>query len=290
MLFTLYKIGIFLALTTPLKTGYAIARFVSTLYRFASFRDSRAVMDNLQAIFPGRDIASLKRIRNSVFFNFGKYLVDFFRFSVIDKDYIDRYVTVEGRHYLGQELKKGKGVILTSAHIGNWELGGIALSAIGVPLDVVALIHKHENIDTFFNRQRNIKGVKVIPVGAAVRRCFKSLSENRAVALLSDRDYFNNGFEVDFFGKKTIIPKGPALFSRKRQCSILPIFMLRNADDTFTLKIMKPILPVATHNEHEDLIKVTNDVVRVMEDVIRRHPEQWFVFRRYWQRIAWGAE
>jgi KDO2-lipid IV(A) lauroyltransferase len=279
-----------LALNTPLRIGYAIAGFASVLYRFVSLGDSQAIMDNLRAIFPGRDMASLKYIRNSIFINFGKYLVDFFRSSLIDKNYIDRYVSVEGRHYLDQEIKKGKGVILTSAHIGNWELGGMILAAIGVPLDVVALIHKHKNIDTFFNRQRNAKGVRVIPVGAAVRRCFKSLSENRAVALLSDRDYFNNGFEVDFFGNKAIIPKGPALFSRKKECAIVPIFMLRNTDDTFTLKIMKPIQPVITHDEHRDVIMITNDVVRVLEDIISRYPEQWFVFRRYWQKIAWGSE
>jgi len=140
------------------------------------------------------------------------------------------------------------------------ELGGVALAALGFPLSVVVLTHKHDNIDRFFTQQRQAKGVGVIPVGIAVRRCFKVLADNGAIALVSDRDYFNNGLEMKFFGKKTIIPKGPALFSRRCDAPIVPVFMLRNEDDTFTLKILEPIMPVRTKNEHEDMICVTEKV------------------------------
>ena len=64
--------------------------------------------------------------------------------------------------------------------------------------------------------------------------------------------------------------------------------MVRNQDDTFTLKILKPIEPVYTNDEHADLILMTEKIVRVMEDVIRQYPEQWFVFRRFWEKIGWG--
>jgi len=288
MLFTLYQIGIFLALYTPLRTGYAIACFVSTLYNIFSVRDNRAIMENLQAIFPKQDKKSLENIKNKIFVNFGKYLVDFFRFSLIDKNYINRYVKIEGRYFLDEALSKGKGAILASAHLGNWELGGLVLAAIGAPLDVVALTHKQENVNIFFTEQRKQKGIGVIPVGAAVRRCFKSLYNNRAVALVCDRDYFDNGFGVDFFGRKTIIPKGPALFSRRHSCPIVPVFMVRNHDDTFTLRILKPIEPVYTKDEHADLIHITEDIVKVLESVIREYPDQWFVFRRFWEKIGWG--
>jgi lauroyl/myristoyl acyltransferase len=289
MLFTLYKIGIFLALNTPVRIGYAIAAFVSTLYRIFSVKDGYAIMENLRAIFPDRDKGSLKAIKSAIFINFGKYLVDFFRFSLIDKGYINRYVIVEGRRFLDEALNKGRGVILASAHIGNWELGGLVLSAIGVPLDVVALTHKHEDVNHFFTYQRRQKGIGVIPVGAAVRRCFKSLSDNRAVALVCDKDYFGNGLKVDFFGRKTIIPKGPALFSRRYNCPVVPTFMIRNNDDTFTLKILAPVEPVHTKDEYMDLIFITEKIVRVMESVIRSYPEQWFVFRRFWEKISQGA-
>jgi lauroyl/myristoyl acyltransferase len=288
MLFSLYKIGIFIAVHTPLGVGYAIAGFITRTYRFFSKKDRLAIRDNLAILFPDYEKRRLDEIGAKIFVNFGKYLVDFFRFSLIDKDYIDRYVKVEGRHFIDEVLKQGKGAILSSAHLGNWELGGLVLAAIGIQLDVVALNHAQEDVNKFFKDQRILKGVGVIPVGVSVRRCFKSLAQNRSVALVSDRDYFDNGFPVDFFGKKTIIPRGPALFSRRCDCPIVPVFMIRNNDDTFTLKILEPIQPIRTKNEHEDLVAATSSVVKVIEKVVKEYPEQWFVFRRFWEKIGRG--
>ncbi len=290
MLFALYKIGIFIALNTPIRAGYRIAAFASSLYAFFAPADRKALNDNLKQLFPDYDESRLNSIASQIFINFGKYLVDFFRFSLIDADYIKKYVKVEGRHHLDYVLKQKKGAILTSAHIGNWELGGVALAALGFPLSVVALTHKQDNIDKFFTQQRLEKGVGVIPVGIAVRRCFKVLANNGAIALVSDRDYFDNGLEVEFFGKKAIIPKGPALFSRRCQAPIVPVFMLRNKDDTFTLKILEPIMPVNTHNEQEDLISVTERVIKTIESVVKENPEQWFVFKRFWEKMGRGRE
>ena len=288
MLFALYRLGIFIALNLPLSAGYKIAAFASNVYAFFSRKDREALRDNLKQLFPDYNDIRLKNIAEKIFINFGKYLVDFFRFSLIDAEYIKRFVKVDGRHHLDGVLKQGKGAILTSAHIGNWELGGVVLAALGFPLSVVALTHKQDNVDQFFIKQREAKGVGVIPIGIAVRRCFKLLAKNEAIALVSDRDYFNNGLEVGFFGKKTIIPKGPALFSRRCNAPIVPVFMLRNEDDTFTLKILEPILPVHTEDEHKDLMVVTEKVIKVIEGVVKNHPEQWFVFKRFWEKMSKG--
>ncbi len=290
MLFSLYKIGIFIALHTPLKAGYKIAGFISSLYAFFLPEDRKALKDNLKELFPDYSDKRLKSISSKIFINFGKYLIDFFRFSLIDGDYIKKYVKVEGKHYLDEVLKQKKGAILTSAHIGNWELGGVALAALGFSLSVVALTHKHDGINEFFTKQREAKGVGVIPIGISVRRCFKVLANNGMVALVSDRDYFDNGLEVDFFGKRANIPKGPALFSRRCDAPIVPVFMLRNEDDTFTLKILEPIMPVRTKIEHDDLICVTEKIVEVIESVVKKYPEQWFIFRRFWKKIDKGKE
>lgn len=282
----LYRIGVFIALNLPLKAGYRMALLVSSVYAFFSIGDRTALKENLKVIFPDHDDNRLNNMSSQIFINFGKYLVDFFRFSVIDEDYIRSFVKVEGKEHLDEALKQKRGAILSSAHIGNWELGGVVLSALGFPLHVVALTHRHENVNEFFVQQRRAKGVGVIPVGIAVRRCFKALANNETVALVSDRDYFDNGLEVEFFGKKTIIPKGPALFCRRCNAPIVPVFMLRNEDDSFTLKIFKPIMPIRTKDEHDDLIRITEQVTRVSEDIIRQHPEQWFVFKRFWERIG----
>lgn len=288
MLFRLYKIGIFIALNTPLKIAYKIAIFFSSIFRLCLKKDRIAVKDNLRVIFPGYDEKKIDHIARKIFHNFGKYLVDFFRFSIIDKDYIDKYIKVNGVEYLKEALSLNKGAILASAHLGNWELGAAVVAGLGFPIDVVALNHDDEEINNFFISQRKSQGVGVIPVGMAVRRCFKALSENRSIALVSDRDYYDNGLELEFFGKKTLIPKGPALFSRRCGSPIVPVLMVRNPDDTFTLNIRKPIIVEHTKDEHQDLMHTTAKIVRVLEEEIMQYPSQWYVFRRFWEKLGWG--
>jgi KDO2-lipid IV(A) lauroyltransferase len=132
-----------------------------------------------------------------------------------------------------------------------------------------------------------MKGVEVIPIGLALRRCFSILANNRILGLLGDRDYFDNGIEIEFLGKRTIIPKGPAVFARRCGSPIVPTFMIRNPDDTFTFKFYEPIMTGLTNNKDEDLLITTKKITKVLEDVIRSYPTQWYVFRRFWERIGW---
>lgn len=288
MLFILYRIGKFLVLRMPLRVAYWLANLISSLYCFFSKNDRYAVKSNLRVLFPDYDEDKIDSMPGEVFINFGKYLVDFLRFSKVDMDYINRYVRVEGIENLKDALKEKKGAILVTAHLGSWELGGAVISALGFPFNAVVLNHKDRHINRFFIRQRQMKGVEVIRIGAALRRCFSVLGDNQVLALVGDRDYYDNGIEIDFFGRPTIIPKGPAVFSRRCGSLIIPTFMIRNSDDTFTLKFYKPMSSRHTKDEHQDLVATTKEVVRALEEVIRQYPTQWYVFREFWRRIGWG--
>jgi KDO2-lipid IV(A) lauroyltransferase len=290
MLFILYRIGTFIALHTPLRFSYWLASTVSSLYFLCSKKDRYAVETNLRVLFPDYDKDKIFAMARKVFVNFGKYLVDFFRFSKIDKDYIDKYVKIEGLENLKSALSEKKGVVAVSAHLGNWELGGIVIAVLGFPFTAVVLDHKDNRINTFFVRQREMKGVEVIGIGATLRRCFSALHENRVLALVGDRDYYDSGLAMDFFGKETIIPKGPAVFSRRFGSPIVPCFLTRNEDDTFIFRFSTPIKPDHTREEHQDLINTTKRFVSVLEKAIRQHPTQWCVFREFWKKISWSRK
>ena len=92
MLFFLYRIGIFIALHMPLWLSYSLANFASSLYYFFSRNDRVAVEANLKVLFPSYDEKKIGKMARKIFINFGKYLVDFFRFSKVDNDYIKKYV------------------------------------------------------------------------------------------------------------------------------------------------------------------------------------------------------
>lgn len=279
----LYLIGEFIAVKLPLAMGYKFAEVISDMRSIFALHDKKAVLANLVVIFPNKPVRELRQIRKRMFRNFAKYLVDFFRFSLMDDKYIRRYATVEGRQYVDEASVRGKGVILLSAHIGNWEMGGVVMANLGHKISAVALSHKNDKVNRFFIAHREQRGVMVIPFEHAARCSLALLKDNGMLALIGDRDFTKKGgLAVDFFGKPSLMPKGPAALALKTGACIVPGFMIRNSDDTFTLKFEQPIYPACTGNEEEDIVCGIAKYIKVIESYIKQYPDQWFMFRQFW--------
>jgi lauroyl/myristoyl acyltransferase len=278
----IYKIGQVIVMALPLKAAYRVAIFLSDVHYLFAYKDRRSVMANLKAIFPDKDDKELKKLRLAMFRNFAKYLVDFLRFEKLSKENLDDYMHIEGVNHIEQALKKGKGAIILSAHIGNWEMGGVGMALAGYSIGAVALPHRHKAVDDFFNSQREGKGIKVIPVGKAVRECLTLLKENKVLALLGDRGFGEKGMVVDFFGKPTALPKGPAAISLKSGAALVPGFVYRNKDDSCTLKFEKAIEFNPSGKKDPDIKALIVKYKSVIEECIRKYPDQWFMFPMFW--------
>jgi len=281
--YILYRIGQFIALHLPLNLAYKVAIFFSDLHYIFAAGDRRITRENIKVIFPEKSEREIRRMRIRMFRNFAKYLVDFFRFSKLDAKYIKENIKIENIHYIDEALSKGKGAIIVTAHLGNWELGGVVVALLGYPFWIVALPHKYRKVNDFFNFQRGSKGINVIPLGRAARQSLDILKENRVLALAGDRDFSEKGIVSDFFGRPAIFPPGPAALSLKTGAKIIPGFMLRNQDDSFTLKFEKPLEFISTGDKDNDLIGLTTQYRDIFEDYIRKYPDQWYVFRRFWK-------
>ncbi|MDD5255190.1 MAG: lysophospholipid acyltransferase family protein [Candidatus Omnitrophica bacterium] len=279
--YVIYRFGQFIALHLPLKAAYAIAVLLADLHLALGFLDRRRVGENLRIIFPGFEPRKIRQVRRRMFRNFAKYLVDFFRFSQIDAEYIKSHIRIENLHYLNESLAEKKGVITVTAHLGNWELGGVVVAMMGYPLWGVALPHKDKIVDDFFNFQRQRKGLKVIPLGRAVRQCLAILAQNEILALVGDRDFTERGVRVNLFGKPTIFPSGPAALSLKTGAPIVPGFLFRNKDDGFTLKFEEPIHP-GSAPEGAQYLAIVEKYRPIFERYIREFPDQWYMFRNFW--------
>lgn len=278
----LIRLGQLIVLSFPLKIAYSIAVFISDINYLFAKADKEAVGENLKVIFPQKSDSQIKQIQKNIFRNFAKYLTDFFRFSKMDLGYIEKYITIENKSYLDQALAKGKGVIVVSAHMGNWELGAVIVSLLGYPFSAVALPHKNRQINNFFNHQRQIKNIKVIPLGKAVRQCLNVLRNNEVLALAGDRDFTEKGIVLDFFGKPTIFPEGPAAFALKTGAVLMPGFTYRNDLDRFVLRFEKPLEFSPSGDKNQDLKYLIENYKNIFQDYIRKYPEQWCMFRRFW--------
>jgi len=247
--------------------------------------DRQAVENNLKIVLK-TDHVPKSQVR-AVFHSFGKYLLEFFTMTKrLQPKFIESNVHIKNIEYLNQVLQKGKGGIIVSAHVGNWEMGGAVLSMSGIPLSVVALAHKDPQVNALFNAQREVFGSLVIQTDVAVRRVVEHLHKNRLVAILADRDFSNHGIVMDFWGRKTMIPKGAAYFSLKTRVPIIPLFCLRTGDDRFEIIVYPPIEPPHLPDgviADETAINYIQQYLAIIEDVIRKNPSQWLMFREFWQ-------
>ena len=245
--------------------------------------ESRKVIENnlKQVLGEGRE-EEIKGKARKVFQNFAKYIVDFSRFRRLNRSNLERFIAIEGIENLERSFAAKKGVIALTAHLGNWELGGVALAILGYPMNAVALSHEEASVNRLFVQQRTRRGVKVIPFGMAAKRCYQALRRNEVVALLGDWDIKSQGIRAPFFGKLTTLPRGPAILSLKTGAAILPGFTIRGKDNRFRLFFEKPIFPESTGCKEEDVERLNNQVSKILESYIRRYPEQWLLFHEVW--------
>jgi KDO2-lipid IV(A) lauroyltransferase len=285
ILYFFYLLGQFVALAIPRSIGYRIGVFFSGPKFFFSREERRAMLENLHLI-TGKDKKELIKWPRFIYANFGRYLVDFFRTEFVDKKFVETYINIENIEYMDKALDKGHGVIGLTAHLGNWELCAQVMGIIGYKMNAVALTHQNKKIDDFFSKQRQRKGVNVIPVGVSIRQCFAALKRNEIVGILGDRDFSGeNGIKIDFFGKFILAPKGPAVLSLRTGAAIVPAFVVRDEKDERYFKYIfhPPIYPENTGNEEADIRRLTEQYIAAIGKTIEQYPKQWFLFHEFWK-------
>lgn len=284
-MYALYRAGHFIVMTFPRRFSYGLARAVAGLCYRICVNDRRNVIENIRNITGGHeDERQLHVMAKEMYRNFAKYLVDFFGFSKLDKNYVDKFIRFDGIRYLDEALAHGKGAIALSAHIGNWELGGAALAAIGYPVSAVALSHSDKKTDDFFTRQRLAGKFNPIQIGASLKSCYHVLKSNQVLGLLGDRDFTKNGIMADFFGKPAMFPRGPAVFAYRLGAGLVPTFVIRQPDDTFRMVFEKPIYADHSKPEEEAIAELTGKIAAVIGSYVKKYPTQWYIFKNMWKK------
>lgn len=279
-----YKAIIILCLCLPQRFLYWIALRISDLNWAIDSRGRNAVKSNLRIILPQATEERIAYETRWVFRNFGKYLSEFFRFRHFDKHFFDKHVALRGREHMMNVLAQGKGMIALSAHLSNWELGaGGMRNSVDTPVHVVAEPHIYAKANDLFIRERKSMNINVIPVAEAGRSVIKALRNNEIVCILGDRDPSEAGVTIEFFGRPCRFPQGPARFAIATGAPIVPGYILRRTNDSFTIWFLEPILVPEEGTRDEKVQAMTQAYARLIEEAIRYHPEEWTVFYRVWE-------
>ncbi len=211
---------------------------------------------------------------------------EFIRFPAMNSRAILKAVSFEGEEHIQRVLEQNRGVIVLSAHFGNWEMLGAALVARGYELTVVRRDQNDGLVNAMIQKQRDRKGIKTIPRDKPLfKQIVALLKANELVALIADQNAGSDGIFVDFFGTPVSTFKGPALFATVTGAPIVPIFMVREGYMKHRVVFRPPLEHESSGDKDRDILAITQACTTAIEDIIREHPEQWM-----WQHNRWKTD
>jgi Kdo2-lipid IVA lauroyltransferase/acyltransferase len=196
---------------------------------------------------------------------------------------------VDNQEALTAALAEGKGVLLVSGHLGNWELAGAFVAASGVPIEAVARGMENPLFDRYITRTREDLGMVVVHDADAVRRVPRAMREGKAVAMLVDQGAAGLASSwVPFFGRYAKTPRGPAVFALRLGAPVVFATALRQPSGKYVMHYERvPVHP--TGDREADVDRIVADYTATLERWIRRAPEQYFWHHRRWKHQRPGT-
>ncbi|MDR0822915.1 MAG: lysophospholipid acyltransferase family protein [Endomicrobium sp.] len=261
------------------------SKFAGWLAYFVTRDSADIAKRQLKECFPDKSADEIEKIVRKIFVNEAKNFFELANFPKLKGSFFDEISSVENINLINEGLKKGKGVLIASAHTGNWEITAAAVARCGVPVNVVAKKIYIEGLNNMLVHYRLSKNVKVILKDApdTARKLLKALKGGEIIAMLIDQDTDVAGVFVDFFGKPAWTPSGLAVLALKRGAPVLVGVDKRVGKYCHNTVIKGPIEIDSSGNFDKDVISLTQKASLVLEEHIKQSPDQWVWFHERWK-------
>lgn len=269
-----------LARVLPRRVAYAMADAAGLATLYAWPRGRRNALQNFARVLgqPERSRAVRRTARRS-FSHFGRMGVDLLRHHSFDEAQLRHEIKAEGLEHIDEALRFGKGVILVAPHLGNWE-AGVSLGCF-VPYHAVAVADEGL-LASLVAGHRARAGIDIVPRSRSLRPILRALGRNELVVLMSDLAKDMRSVSVEFFGRPSRVPSGPAQLARRTGAPLVPIYAVRDKDQMTMVRVEAPFAPIVTDNPEHDLQRMSQWMADFFARVIRRHPDQWYPYQEYW--------
>lgn len=241
-------------------------------------------LHNLRRAFPEKDLTEITRIARGVYRNIALVAAEFFLIPALTQKDIDRLITVEGLDKYHRALDKKRGLLMFGAHFGNWELGAAAAALLLKPVMVIYRSLDNRTLDVLVNRVRSSTGNVTLPKKRAMRAMLHRLKDNGIIGILIDQNVaWYEGVFVDFFGRPACTTDGLALLALHTEAPVMPTFLIREARGRYRLVIGDEVEIVKTGDREADVRVNTQNLTRIIEDMVRRYPDQWLWIHQRWK-------
>ncbi len=238
---------------------------------------------NIRTAFPEISMKEADRIGRASYANSGRFMAEFIRQGRMGREYFDKYITLEKTPALEKLMSYSGGVMALGFHFGNWEYNGACNVFLGKETTFLVGEQHNSLVDGYINRLRSALGPGLLTRDASMRGVIRVARKGGVVCWLSDQDAGKNGLVVDFFGLPASTPRGAAAFAVKLNMPILCSVTIRENGPFQRLCPVAFLEPDPCLPKHEAEVDITQRYTKVLEDIVREYPEQYWWAHRRWK-------
>ncbi len=260
----------------PSRIPYAVAANLMDWYQGFRPQVSAAVRANLAGAFPHLSPRRLDAFTDSTFANYGRGLVDYLRAGVDPPEVTARPGAAESL------MGIGGGRILVTAHMGNWEVGGLYLGRILGPHCIVGFPESDPGVDAFREAKRRTVGHRTIRVRQDLSTPFelrRLLEEGGSIVVLADRSVDRDCVRVAFRGRPALFLRSPALLSALTGATVVPVAVVAEGAGRYSAHVGTPAVAESALSAGE----LMQGVADFFGGILEQYPDQWYNFFRYWR-------
>lgn len=264
----------------PVTVAKLIARGTARLrYYFISNRGATNHLKNLKKIYgDSKDEKELKEISKKAFYSFAINLYEHIIMGRLNKRNYKNFIKGENIDNLYSEYSKGRGVIILSGHIGNYEWGASLMSFHGFPVSVISIEYMSDYIKYIYEKNRKKVGVSVFYIKKSFTGPVRFLKKGGVLAIAGDRNFSDNPIQINIFNNPVKIPRGAFFLASKFKIPVVPAFSVKEKDGLYHVYFEKGFTV-----PEDNIEEATSRYSRCLEKYIKHYPEQWHIFDRLWE-------
>lgn len=269
----------------PLRLGYLLADALTEAHVRLFPARRHAALANLAVIMPRATRRERMRVARAMMRSYNRMMFEFLRLPHLTREDLLHAIEVSGREHLEQAVARGRGVVITCTHVGNWELAAVVLAHWGYALHAVAGVQLARWLTPAVRETKSELAIHTIAPEDGFRKLLRALEHNDLVALMVDGDIFSHGVRVDLFGREASFPSGPGVLAQRTGALIICGYCERLSPGRFRIVMEPPLDPAA----FPDTASLMAAVARTSERHIREHLDQWCIFRPLWEAAPTAA-
>lgn len=265
--------------TLPLPLSNSLGRLTTHSLDLVLPKLRRVARTNLEFAMPGITTAQRERLITGVFESLARLLVSMARFPDLNAENISEWIGYEGLDNYLNAKQQGHGILVATAHLGNWELSAFAHAVMTEPMNVMVRPLDNPLIDGLVESRRVSSGNRLILKRDAARSVIRALKNNEAVGILMDQNTTaSEGVFINFFGRLACAGSAFVKLAHHSGAAVVPGFALWNAATKKYVLRFYPQVPMSG-----DVQADTQRIHSILESVIREYPEQWMWVHRRWK-------